>query len=139
MEIFGFTILLFSIIKYKMGNTKRVKKVAINKPPITTVANGRCTSAPEPLLRAIGKKPKLATKAVINTGRSLCLVPVITTSFRSVNPFIFNRLNSESKTIPFKTATPNKAIKPTAALMLKGISRAANKKIPPIADSGMAV
>ena len=36
-------------------------------PPITTVAKGRCTSAPAPTLNAIGIKPKLATKAVIHT------------------------------------------------------------------------
>ena len=54
---------------YKIGKTKSVKSVAVSKPPITTVANGRCTSAPAPLLNAIGKKPKEATAAVIKTGR----------------------------------------------------------------------
>ena len=54
---------------YNTGNTKRVKNVAINKPPITTVAKGRCTSAPAPSLKAIGKNPKDATHAVINTGK----------------------------------------------------------------------
>ena len=30
----------------------------VTRPPITTVANGRCTSAPALVARAIGKKPK---------------------------------------------------------------------------------
>ena len=135
---------------YKTGSTNSVKKVAINKPPITTVAKGFCTSAPEPLLNAIGKKPNDATKAVINTGRNLILVPSNTIFFKSeifklpivfclfliVSFFIW--LNSAIKTKPFNTATPNKAIKPTPALMLKGIPRSAKKKIPPMADNGMA-
>ena len=32
--------------------------------PMTTVASGRCTSAPTPVLSAIGTKPRLATKPV---------------------------------------------------------------------------
>ena len=42
-------------------------------------------------------------------------------------------------TIPFNTATPNKAMKPTPAEILKGISRNHKAKIPPIAESGIAV
>ena len=41
--------------------------------------------------------------------------------------------------MPFKTATPNKAIKPMPAEMLNGISRSSNANTPPIADIGMAV
>lgn len=37
-------------------------------PPITTVANGRCTSAPVPVASAMGMNPNDATNAVINTG-----------------------------------------------------------------------
>ena len=113
--------------------------MAIINPPITTVASGRCTSAPEPLLKAIGKKPSDATKAVIKTGRNLNLVPVITICFKSVKPLFFSLLNSAISTMPFSTATPKRAIKPTPALILKGIPRKAKKKIPPIAESGMAV
>jgi hypothetical protein len=39
-------------------------------PPITKVAKGRCTSAPVPRFIAMGKNPKLAISAVINTGLS---------------------------------------------------------------------
>ena len=51
------------------GNTSNVSNVLVIKPPITTVANGRCTSAPSPCESAIGKKPIEATRAVIKTGR----------------------------------------------------------------------
>ena len=44
-------------------------------PPITTVASGLCTSAPVPVFSAMGRKPKLATSAIINTGRSFVNVP----------------------------------------------------------------
>ena len=54
-------------------------------------------------------------------------------------PILFKWLNSDIKTIPFNTATPNKAIKPTPALILKGIPLSAKKKIPPIVDNGIAV
>ena len=37
-------------------------------PPITTVASGRCTSAPGPVASAIGTNPSEATRAVIKTG-----------------------------------------------------------------------
>ena len=37
---------------------------------MTTVASGRCTSAPEPVEKAIGTNPRLATIVVISTGRS---------------------------------------------------------------------
>jgi hypothetical protein len=49
--------------------TRSVKRVLLMIPPITTVARGRCTSAPTPLLKAIGRKPRLATRAVMSTGR----------------------------------------------------------------------
>ncbi len=60
-----------------MGITYMVKNVADTKPPITTVAKGRCTSAPSELEMAIGKNPKEATNAVINTGRKRVAVPVL--------------------------------------------------------------
>ena len=44
-------------------------------PPITTVARGRCTSAPVPIAIAIGTKPNEATKAVISTGRKRVNAP----------------------------------------------------------------
>ena len=48
-------------------------------------------------------------------------------------------LNSAISTIPFKTATPKSAIKPTPAEILKGIPRIQSAKTPPMAESGIAV
>ena len=55
-----------------MSNVSTVDTI---KPPITTVANGRCTSAPAEVAIAIGTKPSDATSPVKNTGRSKCLHP----------------------------------------------------------------
>src|SRR3990167_9336258 len=49
-------------------------------PPMTTVASGRCTSAPAPVAIAIGTKPSDATSAVIRTGRSRLIAPSRTAS-----------------------------------------------------------
>ena len=86
----------------------------------------------------MGKKPREATNAVINTGLNLVFVPNKTITLRSSSPFFLILLNSAISTIPFKTATPNKAIKPTPALILKDIPLNARNKIPPMADSGIA-
>lgn len=56
---------------YNDGSTTRVRRVDVTSPPMTTVASGRWTSAPAVVDSAIGRNPKLATEAVINTGLSL--------------------------------------------------------------------
>ena len=83
-------------------------------PPITTVASGRCTSAPIPVANAIGIKPKDATKAVITIGRKRVVAPWRMASSR-VFPCSLNVEKNDTRTRPFSTATPDKAIKPTAA------------------------
>ena len=123
----------------KTGKTINVKSVAVINPPITTVANGRCTSAPAPDEMAIGKNPKAAAAAVNNTGRSLSVVPFKISSFMFFMPLCFNSLKCSINTIPFSTAIPNSAIKPTPAEILNGKSRIHKNKIPPTAESGMAV
>ena len=55
--------------------TSRVSAVEVINPPITTVASGRCTSAPMLVAMAIGRNPTLATKAVINTGLRRSIAP----------------------------------------------------------------
>ena len=55
-----------------------------------TVANGYCTSVPELLLNDIGRKPKLATVAVIKTGLNHIFVPSITLLIMSVQPSFSN-------------------------------------------------
>ena len=77
---------------YKIGKTNKVSKVEVNKPPITTVAKGRCTSAPADCENAIGKKPKAAAAAVSNTGRKRSVVPFITKSFKLSKGCFFNAL-----------------------------------------------
>ena len=106
---------------------------------MTTVARGFCTSAPALLLNAIGKNPKLATAAVIKTGLNRIFVPSMTRCKISVHPSFSNWLNVPISTIPFKTATPNNAIKPIPALILNGIPRNNNANTPPMALIGMAV
>ncbi len=107
-------------------------------PPITTVASGRCTSAPTPVLNAIGTKPRLATRAVISTGLNRCCAPSNTASFNGSPSRSSCRMNV-SMTTPFKTATPDSAMKPTAAEIDSGISRSANANIPPVSPKGTPV
>jgi len=99
-----------------------VKAVDDNRPPITTVAKGLCTSAPAEVEMAIGKKPSAAAEAVNNTGRKRLEAAFLITSFRSSLPDFNIELNSSIRTIPFSTAIPNKAINPTPAEILNGIS-----------------
>lgn len=54
-----------------VGSTNSVRRVEETSPPMTTVASGRWTSAPTPVFTAIGMNPRLATRAVMSTGRSL--------------------------------------------------------------------
>lgn len=91
------------------------------KPLITTVANGRCTSAPAPVANAIGTKPSDATNAVIETGRRRRSAPSGTASAHgscfarsSIKPAI---------TSPLRTATPDNAMNPTAAEIENGRPR----------------
>ena len=60
---------------YSAGRTRRVNTVEVMRPPITTVASGRCTSAPELVDNAIGRNPRLATDAVMSTGLSRATAP----------------------------------------------------------------
>ena len=50
------------------GNTSSPRSVEETIPPITTVASGRCTSAPAWVEIAMGMNPKAATMAVVTTG-----------------------------------------------------------------------
>src|SRR5688572_12304691 len=47
-----------SVQAYSTGNNTSVRKVELSTPPMMTVANGRCTSAPAPVAMAIGTKPR---------------------------------------------------------------------------------
>ena len=105
--------------------------------PITTVAKGLCTSAPAPLLTAIGKNPNDATNAVINTGlNGLC--PHQNDSPYISQTFFFLKIKFCQQYNSVKHGHPKQRNKPTPALMLKGISLKARNNIPPMADKGIA-
>ena len=65
---------------YRLGSTCRVARVEVNNPPITTAANGRCTSDPGPVANSIGNRLKTVMDAVIRIGRILRLHAVVTAS-----------------------------------------------------------
>ena len=119
-----------------LGRTRSVRRVDVTNPPITTVAKGRCTSAPMLVATAIGTKPNPATIAVISTGRSRVFAPS-TTASSSERSSCRSRVMVETSTTPFSTAIPDRAIKPTAAEMLKGSPQRAKAKTPPVIASGV--
>ena len=95
-------------------------------------------SLPADVESAIGKNPSEATAAVAKTGRNRAAVPFKIRWVTSFSPSSRNLLKYAINTIPFNTATPNKAIKPIPALILKFIPRIHIPTTPPIAASGMA-
>ena len=121
------------------GRAINVSMVEVIRPPMTTVASGRCTSAPSPVDSAIGTKPMDATMAVMATGRSRCDVPSRTMRITLVRPCVFSPLNADNNTMPLSTATPNRAMKPTPAEMEKGMPRMRRAAMPPIEARGMAL
>src|SRR3546814_18446924 len=60
----------FSIHSYNTGSRNSVNKVEVINPPTTTDASGLCVSAPTPLDRSIGTRPRIETLADISNGRS---------------------------------------------------------------------
>lgn len=125
-------------IRYSAGNTNKVNTVDERIPPMTTVARGRCTSAPAPVARAMGTKPNDATSAVINTGLNRVSDPFIIASSNAV-PSSLNLLMKEIITTPFSTATPERAMNPMAAETDNGIPRTHKEKNPPVNASGTPV
>ena len=75
---------------YKTGKTIKVRMVEVINPPITTVAKGRCTSAPAEVDKAMGRKPIEATEAVIITGLNLMFTPINTRFVILFMPSFFN-------------------------------------------------
>ena len=120
---------------YRTGKTSRVSVVDDTMPPMTTVARGCCISAPVPVESAIGTKPNEATNAVINTGRNRVNAP-IWIAWSSGSPSANNLLIKEIITIPFRVATPDRAINPTAADIERGIPLIHKKNNPPVKANG---
>ena len=123
---------------YSAGSTTSVSNVDETMPPMTTVASGRCTSAPMPVLIAIGRKPRLATSAVMITGRSRRMAAVRTASSTGTPSSRSWRMVDTSTMSP-RTATPDSATNPTPAEMLNGMSRSQRATIPPVKPSGTPV
>ncbi len=122
----------------KGGSTSSVSNVALISPPMTTVANGLCTSAPVSVASAIGTKPSDATIAVMATGRRRIIAPSNMAS-RTGRPSSTNCLMKVSITSPLRTATPERAMNPTAAGTENGIPRSHSATIPPVKASGTAL
>ena len=102
---------------------------------MTTVASGRWTSAPAPWENAIGTNPRLATRPVIRMGRKRA-IDASRTARSTGNPSSMRWRIAETSTKPSRTATPDRAMKPTPAEMLKFSPRSHNTRMPPIAPSG---
>ena len=104
-------------------------------PPMMTVAKGRWTSAPAPLLVAIGMNPTLATNAVIKIVRNDSIPECWIASIRFVPSFRAARI-AETSTILLRTDNPESVMKPTAAEIESGISLADRAAIPPMHANG---
>ena len=107
----------------------------VNITRITTVASGRCTSAPAPRLNAIGRKPSEATSAVIRTGRRRPSAPSRIASSRR-SPCAHSLRMNAIITTPLSTATPESAMNPTPAEIDKGRSRSHSASTPPVNAKG---
>ena len=105
---------------------------------MTTVASGFCTSAPAPLANAIGTKPRLATSAVITTGRSRWKAPACAASARPIPDRIRSWID-DTMTRPLSTAIPDSAMKPTAAEIEKSMPRTNSSNTPPTSANGTPV
>ena len=105
---------------------------------MTTVASGRCTSAPVPVARAIGMNPNEATNAVIKTGRRRVSDPCRIASSKG-SPSSRRFSMNEIITMPFSTATPERAMNPTAAEIDNGIPLSHKERNPPVNAKGTPV
>ena len=105
---------------------------------MTTVASGRCTSAPADVATAIGTNPNEATSPVSTTGRSRCLQPtmIVRSVHRAYRPAVRRAAKWLIMRIPLSTATPKRAMKPTPAEILKGSPRTHSATMPPMSDRG---
>ena len=123
---------------YNTRNTSSDITVALMTPPITTVASGRCTSAPMPVLVAMGTKPNAATSVVISTGRRRIRAACSMACSRS-RPRARSCRTVETSSMSSSTATPERTTNPTAAEMENGMSRTHRAINPPVQANGTPV
>ena len=90
------------------------------------------------MLMAIGMNPTAATRAVIKTGRKRAWQPSRIASSGGA-PSSSRCLMNVTNTSPLRIATPLSAIKPIAALTVKGMPRSASAATPPTAPRGIPV
>ena len=111
------------------GQDHQGKNVLLRMPPMTTVARGRCTSAPMLVASAMGTNPNEATSAVISTGRSR-LETALDYGFlygQTLRPELTDKAHQHQAV---ETATPESAINPTPAEIVNGISAEPQGKNP---------
>src|SRR6056297_256227 len=121
--------------RYTAGRTSSVSNVDVIRPPTTTAASGRCTFEPIPSASNSGTRPRIATEAVIRTGRRRRSAPTRTASSIS-RPRARSSLMYETITTPLSTATPNTAMKPTAPGTDRYSPEIQSAKMPPVIANG---
>ena len=113
------------------GENRQQRVAASNQGP-----KGSGGGVPALVEIAIGRKPRLATSAVVRTGRSRSIAPSRAAS-GDTSPACRRSTMVLTSTTPFRTAMPQRAIKPTAAEILNGKSRSHSASTPPVAAKGM--
>ncbi len=83
----------------------------------------------------MGTKPRLATRAVISTGRRRVSAPSRMAWPTGLPSSIRPRMKL-TMTTPFSTATPDRAMKPTPAEIDNGSPRSASAATPPVSARG---
>ncbi len=105
-------------------------------PPMTTVASGPLHfGARAGRDRHRHEAQRCDQRAVIRTGRNRLIEPSRTASATG-RPWARSPWMNEMITSPFSTATPDKAMKPTPALIESGMSRSTSAATPPVRASG---
>ncbi len=126
-------------MSYSVGRTTSVRSVDVTMPPMTTVASGRCTSAPVPCDSAIGRNPMAATSAVISTGFRRSAAPAMVASRMPRPSRSRSARMAASMTTPLSTATPKSAMNPIDADRFSVMPRIHRAAIPPTAANGTLV
>src|SRR5699024_1472660 len=124
-----------SIQSYNTGNNTNVSNAEVFSPPPPPVAGGRWVSRPPPRAGSSGTGPRMATLAVIITGRMRNAVPRIPAS-RTARPFSRCSLRKLTDTMPFNIATPNTAMKPMAEGTERYCPVIAKPTMPPMMANG---
>ncbi len=99
------------------------------------MAKGRWVSEPISCESAMGRRPSIASMAVISTVRRRCMEPWRTAS-TTLRPPACSCWNTESITTPLSTAWPESAMKPMAADTESAMPKAQSATKPPMSARG---